>query len=117
MTLPSPVGALSLIAIIASCVSGCEQPNAAPPVIQLTAPAPPAVAPQPLIYDAYVGKPACASIQLDHGIPTGIICGTLAEARPDGIVLAAVEKNAYNIEPGLTVALPTSIVRYVMVRP
>jgi hypothetical protein len=108
------------VAGIALALAGCGDFKYPPPaVVQVSAPSPPTTSPrEPSIFESSVGKGACVTIMLDHGIPSGFICGTLTEVRSDGIVVSAIDrKNAYGIEPGLNVVLPIGIVKFVAVRP
>lgn len=111
------LAAWSAIAIV---LSGCDQLKPHDPVVVQLQPAPAPTGPVHRVsaYDSSVGKAACIAFQLTQSAPTGSVCGVLSEARDDGLVLTNVQKeNDLNIEAGLSVVFPESVVRYVIVRP
>jgi hypothetical protein len=102
-------------------LSGCDEINPHQPIVVQLQPAPPvpaAASHRLSAYDSSVGKAACIVFQLTQAAPTGHVCGVLSEVKDDGLVLTNVEKkNDLNIEAGLSVVFPESVVRYVVVRP
>jgi len=107
---------LAALTLVTSCGEWKFPP---PAIVQVPAtPAPVVSPPEPLIFESSIGKGVCVTVQLNQGIPTGFICGVLAEARPDGILISNVDrKNVYGVDPGLNAILPITVVKVVSVRP
>ena len=127
--LSAPIRALLMGVVVALALTACDRGSSRDPIVvqvqtapaRPTAPAvPPASAPEtPSAYTASIGKAVCVVLQFDHGLPSGSICGTLADVRADGLVLVGVvgKQNGFGITNGNTAIVPLQEVRLVNVAP